>query len=199
MIDQQKMIKNNNSQAWNIQDKYKGLPLQEIYIKRQENVLPFSVCVINVLGELNLGSILRSAEIFGAERFFIYGKHSYDRRSTVGAHNYIEIIKAGSIDRNGSLEVDYSEFFPLMNKYGYEPIFIETGGKSFKDFDPKGSVALNKKPCFIFGNEGIGIDLSLMVGQKVFSIEQRGVLRSLNVSAAASIVMHHCANWPSSW
>lgn len=181
------------SNYWNVRDDLKSYNLDELKCVQHLATLPFAVCAINITGDLNLGVMMRTACLLGAERFIIYGRHGYDRRSTVGAQNYIDIIKAGSIDRGGSLEVDYTEFFPLMDKLNYDPIFFETGGKSLYDIDmtPYTDYVNAKTPCLVFGNEGVGIDRSLLAGQKVISIAQRGVLRSLNVCAAASIAIEY--------
>ena len=184
------IIEESISSYWNVRDEYKGLSLDELRNVCERDSLPFAVCAINVTGDLNLGVMVRTASLMGAERFIVYGKQRYDRRSTVGAQNYIDVVKAGSMDRSGTFTVDYSDFFPAMNRYGYEPIFVETGGESIYDFDftPNGL-----KPCLVFGNEGIGIDPQLMKGHRIVSIPQRGVLRSLNVCAAASIAIAHFA------
>jgi len=46
------------------------------------------------------------------------------------------------------------------------------------------------EPCFVFGNEGGGIPEYLIEDLPQFHIPQRGVIRSLNVSSAAAMVMH---------
>lgn len=189
------IIEDAISNYWNVKDKFKGSSLEELRAEQNSARLPFAVCAINITGDLNLGVTMRTACLLGAERFIIYGRHNYDRRSTVGAHNYIEVIKAGSIDRGGSLEINYDEFTPTMNKFNYQPVFFETDGEPFRDFNPKYSIAKEKKPCLIFGNEGIGIDPVLMQGEKVYSLHQRGVLRSFNVCAAASIAIEHTSRF----
>lgn len=192
-MSKQDVIEEVASNYWNIRDDLKGKTLDELKKIAQDATLPFAVCAINITGDLNLGMMLRTACLLGAERFIIFGRHGYDRRSTVGAHNYIDVVKAGSIDRGGSLHINYTDFFPTMDKFDYDPIFFETGGIPLNDIDfhPYTDLVNAKTPCLVFGNEGIGIEPSLLIGQKVVSIPQRGVLRSLNVCAAASIAMQH--------
>ena len=72
-------------------DEFKNMTLDQIQAIQKRESLPFAVAALNLTGGLNLGSIIRSAVIFGAEKFFIVGKRRYDRRSTVGAQNYIDI------------------------------------------------------------------------------------------------------------
>ena len=73
--------------AYNICDEYKKMKLEEVKELQENNSLPFAVAAVNINGDLNLGSMIRTSVIFGAEKFFIIGKKRYDKRSTVGAHN----------------------------------------------------------------------------------------------------------------
>jgi len=177
---------------WNVSDEFKNMNLEEIRAIQKIESLPFAVGALNLTGGLNLGSIIRSAVIFGAEKFYIIGKRRYDRRSTVGAQNYIDIEY---------IEEDVSGIEGqkrILDKIGedYNPIFIEQGGTdiSIQNFNHW------NKCCFIFGEEGTGIPTSMIElsnqyndKDRVLSIDQIGVLRSLNVSAAAAIVMYKVA------
>lgn len=175
---------------FNVNDKFKPLTLDEVKTIQQEKTLPFAVAAINLCGSLNLGMMIRSAVIFGAETFYIIGRKRYDKRSTVGAHNYIN-LKFITEDPE---ETPHLVLTDILLKY--DLAFIEQGGKDINSLHfGKGK----SDRCFIFGSESHGIPTKLLeVGIKeakaeVFSIPQLGVLRSLNVSAAASIVMHKVA------
>lgn len=194
-MSRQEIIADTIATHWNVRDELKTNTLEELQQIARDASLPFAVCAINVTGDLNLGMMVRTACLMGAERFIVYGRHGFDRRSTVGAQNYIDIVKAGSIARNGSLEIDYDEFHPTMNSFGYHPVFIETGGRSLYEFNPVYGIRRHTKPCLVFGNEGLGIEPSLLRGEEVYSIPQRGVLRSLNVCAAASIAIAYTSNY----
>jgi len=175
--------------TWNVRDEFKHLNLDEIKAEHTNQVLPFSVCALNLTGDLNLGMILRTACLTGAERAFIFGKKTYDRRSTVGAQNYLDIVKVSGIDDTGELCKD--KFYDTMNEYEYIPVFVEQGGTPI---ELHSIVDTSLKPCYIFGNEGIGIPSSLISSSKRVSLSQVGVLRSYNVSSAAAIVMYHVMN-----
>jgi tRNA G18 (ribose-2'-O)-methylase SpoU len=181
----------NTLNDWNVADEFKNMTLDEIKAIQKRESLPFAVGALNLTGGLNLGSIIRSAVIFGAQKFYIIGKKRYDRRSTVGAQNYIDIefIEEDVNEDQGQRRI--------LDKIceDYSPAFIEQGGsdimaEDFKHWNPH---------CFIFGEEGTGIPdgffhltLDHNIGCKL-SIDQIGVLRSLNVAAAAAIVMHKVA------
>lgn len=169
---------------FNVQDKFKPLPLDCVKTIQKINTLPYAVAAINLCGSLNLGMMIRSAVIFGCERFYIIGRKRYDKRSTVGAHNYIDLK---FLEKDCNIENEAKEILQSIES-NYTPCFIEQGGK---DIDRITFAQEHFKPCFIFGSESNGIPKHMMTQtNKVYSIPQLGVLRSLNVSAAASIIMH---------
>lgn len=187
-MNRAELVDTTISQYWNTRDEYKDFTLEQLREVCALDRLPFAVCAINVTGDLNIGIMLRTACLLGAERFIVYGRKKYDRRSTVGAHNYLDVVTYESKVSKHDIELDYSYFMPLMKEYDYYPVFFETGGTSIHNMDFR---QLGPgKPCLVFGNEGLGIPQELTRDQIVVSIPQRGVLRSLNVSAAASIAMY---------
>lgn len=196
MTMRETIIEENVSNHWNVRDDLKGKSLEELKAMQNASSLPFAVCAVNITGDLNLGIMMRTACVAGAERFIIYGKHGYDRRTTVGAHNYIDIVKAGSIDRGGTLEVDWSRFHDTLRNLDYYPVYLETNCQWIYEFDPFPDMRdYGLKPCLVFGNEGIGLPGAITCGARhMYSIPQRGVLRSLNVCAAASIAIEYVSH-----
>lgn len=197
-MSRQEIVAQTMAQYWNVRDELKDKSLDELKAIVKQDSLPFAVCALNVTGDLNLGIMMRTASLMGAEKFVIYGRHGFDRRSAVGAQNYIDIIKAGSLVPNTE-EIDYTDFFPTMKRLGYEPIFFDTGGvdltSSTIDTMHRHCAAMKVKPCLVFGNEGLGIPNELTNGSIIITIPQRGVLRSLNVGAAASIAIHRFSEY----
>ena len=169
---------------WNVRDDLKDKTLDEI--KQAQPKLKYAVAAINVEKGLNVGSMIRSSVCFGANEFIIVGNRRYDKRSTVGAQNYIQITKKS-----------FEDFFYYCSQMSYLPICIETNGKDWNTrFDKEQfEEHLDKHkyltPCFLFGGESEGIPES-MINQCRFSykIDQPGVLRSLNVSVALGIVLN---------
>lgn len=177
--------------GFNILDSLKPLSIEEVQEIQKENTRPYAVATFNVMGDLNVGSIIRSSVIFGAEKVFVIGRKKYDRRSTVGAQNYIDIIFDQFDEKH--------EFESFLSVYGYYPVYIEQGGIDYqKMFDWFGFYDIREnesKPCFVFGSESHGIPFYLTAPNDiVVSIPQIGVLRSLNVSVAAGIILSHVSN-----
>jgi tRNA G18 (ribose-2'-O)-methylase SpoU len=188
----------------NVIDCYKNLPVSEIAKKYVEESLPFAVCCLNILGDLNVSMILRTAATFGAEKFLVFGRARYDARAAVGMNNYLPVERVYGMLENG-LDLDVEVFITCMKDRGYTPIFCEQGGRMLGDgvmqVLTSGIIGGGSKPCLVFGNEAIGITTEFMAQvaaviprTAVISIPQRGMCRSLNVSAAASILVWELGN-----
>ena len=187
--DFNKLIEQTCAWNWNVHAEYKDKTMPELTKVMEACRLPYAVCVLNLAGDLNVGMIMRTACIMGAERIIVFGRRRYDKRSTVGAQNYIPVARIGGL--NDDLSYDVEAFDAAMARWNYQPVFIETGGVDIASMDWK---ALNPKPCIVFGNEGTGCPDYLMRDYPRVSINQRGVLRSLNVAVAAGIACHEVSN-----
>lgn len=181
-MDYRTLIDQNNANFFNVRDDLKSLSVEEI--RKHQPKHNFSVCCGNVTGDMNLSNIIRSAVIFGANKVYIIGRKKFDRRGMVGANNYIDIeFVGGMIDE---LTPDWTGGLTKIQEDGYDPVFVETGGKSMN------RSILAKKPCFIFGNEGMGIPNKILRDYShldIVTIPMYGVMRSLNVASCAAIVM----------
>jgi tRNA G18 (ribose-2'-O)-methylase SpoU len=181
-------LKNENQlkvemSKWNVRDDLKGKTVEEIRNSYQPR--GFAVALFNVDGGLNIGSIIRTATIFCADCVYLIGDKRYDRRSTVGAHNYIDIHHidiSGLNDRQASIKA-----IDKIQMDGYQVCPIEQGGEDICDND---GFIYTYRPCFVFGSEKDGIpEQFTKIACNVYSIYQPGVIRSLNVSACAGIVI----------
>ena len=164
-----------------MRDNLKSLSVEEIFATRSHR--DFAVATFNLKGDLNLGSIMRTAEITGAKDFFILGHRQWDRRSAVGVQNYLNVEKHEEC-------VDWVTTLLMLHERGYYPVNVEQGGQSMDTLFPAIKAEVESggySPCFIFGPEdtGFGPDWPAHI-----SLEQMGVSRSYNVSAAASIILY---------
>lgn len=142
-------------------------------------------------GDLNVGSILRSAVLFGFRKATIFGRRKYDKRSTVGAQNYIDVDFVDGM--KSETEIDEEMFFKFLNsKPEHLPCFIEYVENYSQSVHILGVLGQTDPLMLIFGNEGLGIPEIILDVYKdsTYSIPQRGVMRSLNVAAAAAIAMY---------
>ena len=173
----------------NVRDALKGSSVEAIRMAQAAATLPFAIAAINLNGDLNIGVMMRTAVSFGAAHMFLFGQRRFDRRSTVGAHNYVDLVQI-VCDPEGHA-VPRPLFDAALAEHGYVPVFVEQGGADLRRFDFRGMAGT---PCLVFGNEGYGLPDSFIGDDTRLSIVQRGVARSMNVSAAAAIACFVCAS-----
>lgn len=190
------IIQEARNNHFNVQDSYRHLNEEELRAICDQDRLPISVCLLNVTGDLNVGVSIRTALNLGARRVFVIGNKKYDKRSTVGAHNYIDIIKVKATGKFDDT-IDSGIFHETMTTYNMYPVAVEQGGVDIRTFFETANFSLalekagpDRELCFVFGNEGMGIPIDILNDIKeVVSIPQLGVLRSYNVSTAVAIAM----------
>ena len=133
---------------------------------------------------MNVGMILRTAVVLGVSTVYIVGRKRYDARSTVGAKHYLNLHFLPMIE-------DPLTFF---HEHGLQPLLLEQGGEPLESFSFRSYIkeSSSKIPCIVLGCESKGIPKSWLDAKlgPTISISQMGVLRSLNVSIAASIVLY---------
>jgi len=173
----------------NVRDEFKHLSHEEHLELHDDSRLPYAIACINLTGDLNVGSIIRSAAMLGCETVFIYGKKKFDKRGLVGAHNYqkIEYITIDLPDDLGDFppDVNYEILIQTLDGMGYTPFGLETGGARIDQMDFREI----QSPCIVVGNENMGLPDYLRSRLPLISIPQSGVMRSLNVGVAAAIAM----------
>lgn len=178
--------------------------LQEISLHDR---LPWHTLCLNVLGDLNTGTIIRTNHCLGASSVIVFGRKKIDNRSMVGSGNYIHVEKITGIFDD--LTFDSQKFFETISNKQLAPVFVETGGLNINEINWQTHVNQclqnDLQPCLVMGNETNGIPEDILDYYKncphslKVSIPQRGVIRSLNVGIAHSIVAWHMMNEVKSW
>jgi tRNA(Leu) C34 or U34 (ribose-2'-O)-methylase TrmL len=133
----------------------------------------------------------------GAQNFYIFGRKKFDKRSTVGAEKYINIVQYTYDDPMTADEAMLQD----LRKLPHPIIACEQGGVTLgtEDAEVLYLSVKDSHPLFLFGSESHGIP-QLILDQmdptgypdyefSRISIPQVGVLRSFNVSAAMNIIV----------
>jgi len=165
-------------QKFNVITEFQSFPNEKI--KEISKSLNVRACVMfwNSSGNKNIALGVRAFAVLGFSKFFIIGKKGYDARPEVGAKNYIEVVKLPMIDPQTFFE-------------GLNPVLVEQKGLPLEEFNFKPFIDSDKPICFIMGNESEGLPHEILtLGFPRITIAQYGVVRSLNVSVAASIVAY---------
>ena len=175
----------------NVRDELKEKTVEELQTISAADRLGYSVLLFNLSQDLNIGNTIRSAHLLGAKRVIIIGDRKFDRRSCVGAQNYIEIVDS-RLEQEASELVVFNSFIKALDTYNLYPLAIDK---------TKDSLSISRmswpkdctSPCLVFGNENTGIPTKILESIPTYHIEQFGVLRSFNVASAAAIAMYECS------
>lgn len=165
------------SWLFNVLPHLKNLSREEIKNYCKNNSKPYAVLMENLLGDFNFASVIRSANAFGAECVFYYGKKKFDRRGTCGTHHYIDVNYLRT----------YEQVLALKEEYTFVALENTNRTHYLHQFDWK----LEKKPLIILGEEGTGISpVMLSLCDFQVEIQQFGSVPSVNAAVAASIAMN---------
>lgn len=161
----------------NVVDRFRYWSMEAIVADLDQSRYPFHVATENWVKDLNLGSIVRSANAFAVASVHIVGQKRWNRRGAMVTDRYQHLHHHPDV---ASLalwaEAANLPIIGVDNIPGAIP--IETRG-------------LPRECVLLFGQEGPGLSPEAQqVCRKVVEITQFGSTRSINASAAAAIVMH---------
>ena len=145
---------------------------------------------------------IRSACLLGCREVIICGRKKYDARFTTGSHNYIPItynqdilhVEINTVSPGNfteTLNYNVERFIRFVVANNYTPVFLEQCGQPVQEIHWQTVT----NPLLIIGNESLGIPMDFIktvreqINVLFISIPQSSVMRSLNVSVAASIAM----------
>ena len=164
----------------NVHDSLKDLSVDDIKQNYINNANSAAIAMTHIESDFNLSNVIRSANFLGfREVFYIGGKKQWDRRGSVGTHNYIPVTFCKTID----------DFIELIGTK-YIPIALENNINLGKKIINIYSYEWPINPVIICGEEQNGIPIELL--NKIdtcVEIPARGTVRSLNVATAAGIAM----------
>jgi tRNA G18 (ribose-2'-O)-methylase SpoU len=161
----------------NVVDRYRYWRMEAIVEDLDRQRHPFHVAIENWQHDMNIGSIVRSANAFAADTVHIVGRRRWNKRGAMVTDRYQHVEHRESV---GAL-VEWAE------DQGIPIIAIDNvpGCVPMETFDwPERCVML-------FGQEGPGLtDEAIAASQAVVEITQYGSTRSINASAAAAVAMY---------
>lgn len=162
----------------NVLDDLKSLSVEEIREINLQNSIPAAIAMHNVYGNLNLGSIIRTANFLGFKEVLYFGRRKWDRRGAVGTYHYTNVEYFD----------DESEFLSAIRNRNYNLVALEN---NVPYTTPLRQFVWPKNPCILVGEENSGIPEAILANvYGCVEIPGRGSVRSLNVSTAASIAMY---------
>ncbi len=161
----------------NVIDSYRYWSMDAIVADLDTRRHGFHVAIENWQHDLNIGSIVRSANAFLADTVHIVGRRRWNKRGAMVTDRYQHVLHHPTID--DLLEYATEHSLPL--------VAVDNVERSV----PVEKTTLPERCILLFGQEGPGLSPeALAAADQVVEITQFGSTRSLNASAAAAIVMH---------
>lgn len=165
----------------NLVDEYKGLTNEQVFEALSKKRNSLEVAIENVSHDFNVGTIVRSANSFNAEKVHIIGRHKYNRRGAMCTDKYLEIVYWPSVE----------EFLADQKARNREVVAIENNTDRVKPLSQKKFI---QNTTLVFGSEGDGLSDEMLANvDDVREIESFGSTRSVNVGVAAGIAMYEWA------
>lgn len=161
----------------NLIDEFKGLSVEEVREKLNQNSSKFHVAIENFQHDFNIGTIARNANAFNAAGIHIIGKRHWNRRGAMKTEIYMNVFHHKTVE----------EFADWARKNSLRLIAIDNqkGAENLSETD------LSENSILVFGNESEGLSAEMLERcEKMVAIEQFGSTRSVNVGVASGILMY---------
>jgi tRNA G18 (ribose-2'-O)-methylase SpoU len=161
----------------NVVDGYRYWTMAAIVADLDARRHGFDVAIENWQHDLNIGSIVRTANAFLAGTVHIIGRRRWNRRGAMVTDRYQHVVHHETVDA-----------FAAWAREAGRPIVAVDNVEGSVDVT---AFALPPDAVLLFGQEGPGLSPeALAAASATVSIRQYGSTRSINAAAAAAIVMH---------
>jgi tRNA G18 (ribose-2'-O)-methylase SpoU len=165
----------------NVVDKYRYWSMEAIVADLDNNRHNFHVAIENWQHDLNIGSIVRTANAFLAKQVHIIGNKRWNRRGAMVTDRYQHILHHPTVE-------EFVAWSKTANGGKEMPIIAIDNVPGCKQLE---TYKLPETCVLLFGQEGPGLsDAAIAASKDVVEITQFGSTRSINASAAAAITMH---------
>ncbi|MEI8148968.1 MAG: TrmH family RNA methyltransferase [Actinomycetes bacterium] len=166
-----------NGDRRNVLDHYRYWKVEAIVADLDTKRHPLQIAIENWQHDLNIGSVVRTANAFNVSFVHIVGKRDWNRRGAMVTDKYLHVLHHPTVE-------DFSNWCKenLIPIIGIDNLSISQKLEGF---------SLPEKCVLFFGQEGAGMsDEAVEICSVVLAIEQYGSTRSMNASAAGAIAMY---------
>jgi tRNA G18 (ribose-2'-O)-methylase SpoU len=161
----------------NVVDRYRYWTVEAIVADLDQRRHPFHVAIENFGHDLNIGTVVRTANAFLAAEVHIVGRRRWNRRGAMVTDRYQHLRH----------HADVGGLLGFAADHGLTVVAVDNAPGAV----PIETAALPERALLLFGQEGPGLtdDARSGAGLSV-SIAQFGSTRSINAGVAAGIAMH---------
>ena len=161
----------------NVVDRYRNWTVEAIVADLDARRHPFHVAIENFEYDMNIGSVVRSANAFLAKEVHIIGNRRWNRRGAMVTERYQHVRHHESIDAFAQWASDAG--IPVVGIDNVE------GSVPIETYD------IPRECVLLFGQEGPGLSAQAQdLSVDLLAITQFGSTRSINAGAAAAVAMH---------
>lgn len=161
----------------NVADHYRYWSLEAIVADLDTRRHPFHVAIENWQHDLNIGTVVRTANAFNAAGVHIIGRRRWNRRGAMVTDRYLHVHHHPTVE----------DFIDWSRSEGLAVLGIDI----FPDSVPLETYELPERCVLVFGQEGPGLSEEVhRAAEATLSIAQFGSTRSINAGVAAGIAMH---------
>jgi tRNA G18 (ribose-2'-O)-methylase SpoU len=166
-----------NGDRRNVLDKYRYWSVSAIVADLNTKRHPLRVAIENWQHDLNIGSIVRTANAFNVSSVHIVGKRDWNRRGAMVTDKYLTVIHHPTV----------ADFKNWCDEHKVAIVGIDNVDVS----TPIESADFPRECVLFLGQEGAGMsEEAVAVCEQVLAISQYGSTRSMNASAAGAIAMY---------
>jgi len=171
-----------NGDTRNVLDRYRYWRMEAIVADLDTKRHPYHVAIENWQHDLNIGSIVRTANAFLAAEVHIIGNKRWNRRGAMVTDRYQHVRHHPTVE-------DFVTWASTAGPDGdHLPIIAIDNVPGCQQIE---RYELPESCVLLFGQEGPGLsEAAIAASAVVLEITQFGSTRSINASAAAAIAMH---------
>ena len=161
----------------NVVDEYRYWSLDAVVADLDTRRHPFHVAIENFENDMNIGTVVRTANAFLAKEVHIVGRKRWNRRGAMVTDRYQHIRHHDSV----------ADLIEWAEDNGLAVVAIDNTPGSV----PLETAELPRECVLLFGQEGPGVtEAAQEAAVMTCSIAQFGSTRSINAGVAAGIAMH---------
>ena len=169
-----------NGDRRNVLDKYRYWSVEAIVADLNTKRHGLQIAIENWQHDLNIGSIVRTANAFNVSGVHIVGKRDWNKRGAMVTDRYLTVVHHPTVEELALWAKENS--LPLIG-IDNVPGSLRLEGAQ-----------LPEKCVLLFGQEGAGMsEEGIAACSVMYAIDQYGSTRSMNASAAGAIAMYHWA------
>nr|WP_210149585.1 RNA methyltransferase [Paeniglutamicibacter terrestris] len=167
----------SNGDRRNVADKYRYWSMEAIVADLDERRHDFHIAIENWQHDMNIGTVVRTANAFLAKEVHIIGRRRWNKRGAMVTDRYQHVRHHPTVE----------DFVVWAKGEGLAIIGIDI----FPDSEKLETYELPRNCVLVFGQEGPGLSEEVhQNAEATLSIEQFGSTRSINAASAAGIAMH---------